>query len=204
MRRKKRLFSFIIILLVLLVVMIGVYEVLQYKRKHVIVDGIHTQEDLDLIDEQIDNYLSDKIVPVGLSKLYGAYKGSNDLNDMYRGIYSFVNYISKVSKKVDFSNEKDISNFYQKNKDDIKKNLGLLEEKEFIKVIKYLDKTGYNGQNFIDCKLDSSTFAVGGGYFSYKLTFNFENLEGKVDFKLYFANYPKNERLIYFSVLETE
>lgn len=155
--KKKDILKIIVIFLIIFCI-IGIVKIMDYIKEVKLVDGIHTQKDLDMIEEQVKDYVSDKVMPRGLSKLYGNYDGENDLNDMYRSLYNFVNYISILSKKVEYNDEASVDSFYQNNSEDIEKNLGIKIKSDFKDFIEYLNKVGYKGEKFLECKIDSSTF----------------------------------------------
>lgn len=198
-KKNKMILISIIVLFVLLILMLLLY---QYISENTKVDEKYTKKDLKLIDDQIDSYLEDKIVPSGLSKLYGNYKGDNDLNDIYRSIYSLVNYMPTLSKKIEFDNDESINKFYEKNKIDIKSNLGIDNLEDFTTFINYLNEEGYEAQKFIECSLDSSTFTTKGRYFSFNLKLNFEELSLQI--KLNFANNSGTQPLVYYSIITNE
>ncbi len=197
--RKKDILKSIIVILVF--ILIGAMVILDYISKNKMVDEFYTQEDLDIIDEGLENYMSDKITPKGLSKLYGAYDGDVDINEMYRGLYKFVNYLPTLSKKVKYENDDSIYKFYEKNSADIKENLGMVNEEEFYSFVKYLNKIEYKGQKFIDCKLDSTTFKNGNKYFSYNLTLNFEGLNNEFKINVNFANNLATRPILKYKIL---
>lgn len=164
--------------------------------------SLYTKEDLELINQSVDNYLSDKITPRGIAKLYGAYNGDNDINNMYRGIYKFVNYLPELSKKVKYDDLENIKNFYNENSNAIKENIGIINQEDFIKFIEFLNKNNYHGEDFIDCQLDSETFKNKNSYFTFEITFNFEKLESDFRLLLHFSNNNHTQPETYFSVIE--
>lgn len=190
-----------IILLVLLLVCIICILVIKYVKTNTIVDDKYSQEDLEIIDNEIENYLSDKITPKGMAKLYGKYEGNNDLNDMYRGLYKFVNYLPTLSKKINFDDDKEIMSFFEKNTVEIEEKLGITELEEFEKIVGFLTTIGYDGQEFVECRLDSTTMKKGNLYFSSEITFEFKDLEA-FKLKLNFANHAASKPMIYFTIIE--
>lgn len=167
-------------------------------------DSLYTKEDLELINQSVNNYLSDKITPKGIAKLYGAYDGDNDINDMYRGIYRFVNYLPELSKKVKYDDLEDIKEFYNENSNAIKENIGIVNQEDFIQFIEFLNKNNYHGEDFIDCQLDSKTFKNKNSYFTFEISFNFEKLESDFRLLLSFSNNNHTQPEIYFSVIKEE
>ena len=55
---------------VLLLVCIICILVVKYVKTYVVVDDKYTQEDLEIMDNEIENYLSDKITPKGMVQIY--------------------------------------------------------------------------------------------------------------------------------------
>lgn len=165
-------------------------------------NSLYTSEDLELINQSVDNYLSDKITPRGIAKLYGAYSGDNDINDMYRGIYRFVNYLPELSENVKYDDLEKINEFYNENLNKIKENLGIVNQEDFVKFIEFLNKSNYHGEKFIDCQLDSKTFKNKNSYFTFEITFNFEKLDSDFRLLLHFSNNNHTQPEIYFSIIE--
>ena len=165
-------------------------------------NSLYTSEDLELINQSVDNYLSDKITPRGIAKLYGAYSGDNDINDMYRGIYRFVNYLPELSENVKYDDLEKINEFYNENLNKIKENLGIVNQEDFVKFIEFLNKNNYHGEKFIDCQLDSKTFKNKNSYFTFEITFNFEKLDSDFRLLLHFSNNNHTQPEIYFSIIE--
>lgn len=194
----------ICIFIIIVIGIIGIYKVMNYIKQVKLADSMRTQKDIEMIETQVENYLSDKITPKGIAKLYGKYKGDNDLNDMYRSIYSFVNYLPTLSKKVKYDNKEAIISYYESNKDNIRKNIGISKQEDFLNLIDYLNKVGYHGEKFISCEIDTSTINKGKKYFSFELTFNFENFANEFKLKLNFANYTSTQPIVYYSIIEEE
>lgn len=192
------------IVIIIGVCVIGILKISNYIRHEKTVDEVRTQKDIDMIEAEVRNYLSDKITPKGIAKLYGKYDGENDLNDMYRSIYSLVNYLPTLSKKVKYDNKDAIIFYYESNKDDIRKYLGISNQEKFLDLIEYLNKVGYHGEKFVTCEIDTLTIKKGRKYFSFELKFNFENFANDFKLKLNFANYTSTKPMVYYSIIEEE
>ena len=197
--KKKNILKIIIVLLIIICV-IFILKIEDYINSTKTVDGVYTQEDLNIIAEDLNNYLSDKITPKGMSRLYGKYKGENDLNDIYRSLYKFVNYLPIISKEIGHSNF-DFTDYYKKNENDIKTNFGIVDEEEFIKFVEYLKQINYTGQEFISCQIDSTTFKSGNEYFSFNIIFNFKDFENEFKLNLNFANNSSIQPIVYYSII---
>lgn len=200
MKRKKRLKIIIFILLIIMVILL--VNLISYLNKRKESAGRYSSEELEMIEENIDNYLSDKITPKGISKLYGNYKGENDLNDIYRSIYKFVNYLPILANKVDYNSVDSIKNYYDANRSEIKDIFGISNLEEFTKLIENLNEIEYKGQKFIDSQIDSTTFKNEKSYFSFDIKFNFEKIEKEFKIKLNFSNHKYIQPLVYYSIIE--
>lgn len=75
MKRKNILKLISILIVICIIAIVSIVKIRNYIRETVIVDGMRTQKDIDDIQKQVENYVSDKIVPKGLSRLYGTIKG---------------------------------------------------------------------------------------------------------------------------------
>ncbi len=203
MKNKKKFKRFSIIFLIILCILLVILIFFLTKtKKETLVDGLHTQEDLEIMDDEIDSYLSDKIVPVGMSTLYGKYKGNNDLNDIYRSLYRFINYLPTLSKKVQSKDESGIESFYESNKAKIEENTGINNSEDFKKFISYLNSIGYSAEKYKNCEIDTSTFNNSNNYFSFNISFNFEGFENKMKLKLNFANGQSSNKVFYSTIEE--
>lgn len=201
MKRKVRLMIFILILILIGVsIFVGVKV---YERNTKLVDSKYTQKDLDIIEEQIDTYLSDKVIPKGMSIIYSKYSGENDVNDIYRGLYKLIDYLPKIAKKVDYKDTKSIEKFYEKNSEEINESLKIKGVEKFKKIVAYLDKVGYDGQAFVECEIDDSTYVNNYKYMSFNLHFKFEGIE-EFKLKVSFSNRNSTDMLLYYSLIEDE
>lgn len=198
MKKSKKI---IIIMLLIGIFLIGILLIAINFKENKIVDGMYTQKDIELRNEEVENYLSDKVTPKGLSRLYGQYEGDNELNDLYRKLYLFVNYLPELSKKVINKDEDKINKYFEKNKDDIKDNLGIGKEEKFLEFIKYLEKIGYNGEKFIDCQIVSKDFKNVNNYFIFDVKFNFEEFDNDFTLKVHFSNYKAKEPIVFYSII---
>lgn len=202
--KKKKIIKLIIVLLILVFILIGITFLIKFITKDELVDGKYTAKDLEIIEEQVDSYLSNKITPSGMATLYSKYDGDNDLNDIYRGLFGLVDYLPTISKKVDYNDNEKIEKFFEKNKEDIKNNLKINGVEKFKKFIAYLNKVGYTGQEFISCEIDDTTYSNTVKYLSFDVKFKFEGLEDAFKLKVNFSRRNSSDMLLYFSIIEDE
>ena len=156
MKTDKKLKKAIILLLIIGFILIGIILIIINIKQNTLVDDRYTEKDVEIINQEIESYLSDKITPKGLSKLYGRYNGDNELNDLYRKLYLFVyNLPSLYNDVIKLDN---LNEYCEKNKANIKNNFGITNIENFEKIVTYIKNTGYSGQDFIDCQIIDDTF----------------------------------------------
>lgn len=137
------------------------------------------------IQESIDNYLSDKITPRGISTLYGKYKGKNDKNDLFRNFKKFVDYIEVLSNDTYQLSDNEIRKYYRDNKNTITDYLGQTED-QFYNFIKNMNGKIYKSSDFSYCEIDDSSYSDNGTYLTFNINFIYKNTNLKV--KVLFAN----------------
>lgn len=187
---KKRgiIIIFLIIALLALVICLSIIKNAKHER---VAEGKvgYTDEDIKLIHEGIQEFYEDKITPIGLSTLYGKYKGNNDFRELYKSFYVFVNYLPAiVEQKMYDMDEAGIASYYESNKDAITYNLGIKSSQEFVGFVRYLKDKGYNGQEFKTCEVMSTEKRTEEGYYIFDVGFNFNGIENPIVFTISFSN----------------
>lgn len=204
MKKNKKVKKVILILIAVLAILgiVAMIMLNRVKRSSEMSNERYTEEDVEIIQDEVTNYLSDKVTPQGMSRLYGKYKGDNELNDLYRKLYLFVNYLPTLSEDTkDFTDEQ-ISKYYEENKSTIRSNLGASSAEELLSIIKYIRKTGYEKQAFSTCKILTDTFEEKDDYFTFDLTFSFDEFENEFKVKVHFANKITANSIVFYTVDE--
>ena len=133
MKTDKKLKKAIILLLIIGFILIGIILIIINIKQNTLVDDRYTEKDVEIINQEIESYLSDKITPKGLSKLYGRYNGDNELNDLYRKLYLFVyNLPSLYNDVIKLDN---LNEYFEKNKANIKNNFGITNIENCAKIV---------------------------------------------------------------------
>ena len=200
MKKKKLLKTLIIIVIVvlfLLIFTIGILNVINKKQEEKIVDGKYTQKDIEIIQNEVTNYLSDKITPRGMSRLYGQYNGMNEPSELYRNLYVLVSILPEISK-VSYNGDKELNSYYEKNIEKLEE-IGITEKNQFISFANYLKETGYNGEKFSYCQIETNTFKYVDGYLTFDLSFYFDNFENEFKLKVNFANSSAAEPIVFYT-----
>lgn len=199
MKTDKKLKKAIILLLIIGFILIGIILIIINIKQNTLVDDRYTEKDVEIINQEIESYLSDKITPKGLSKLYGRYNGDNELNDLYRKLYLFVyNLPSLYNDVIKLDN---LNEYFEKNKANIKNNFGITNIENFEKIVTYIKNTGYSGQDFIDCQIIDDTFNEINNYFVFNLKFNFKDFNNKFVLRVNFANSKTETPMVFYSIL---
>ena len=199
MKTDKKLKKAIILLLIIGFILIGIILIIINIKQNTLVDDRYTEKDVEIINQEIESYLSDKITPKGLSKLYGRYNGDNELNDLYRKLYLFVyNLLSLYNDVIKLDN---LNEYFEKNKANIKNNFGITNIENFEKIVTYIKNTGYSGQDFIDCQIIDDTFNEINNYFVFNLKFNFKDFNNEFVLRVNFANSKTETPMVFYSIL---
>lgn len=198
MKTDKKLKKAIILLLIIGFILIGIILIIINIKQNTLVDDRYTEKDVEIINQEIESYLSDKITPKGLSKLYGRYNGDNELNDLYRKLYLFVyNLPSLYNDVIKLDN---LNEYFEKNKANIKNNFGITNIENFEKIVTYIKNTGYSGQDFIDCQIIDDTFNEINNYFVFNLKFNFKDFNNEFVLRVNFANSKTETPMVFYSI----
>lgn len=196
---------FIALFVLLLLVLIIVMSILSLKKNSSEGRDEYTQEDLNIIEDQVSSYLQDKIVPNGLSRMYGKYKGSNEFSDMYRSMYRFVNYLPTiVENNVYRMKEDDRSLYFDTNKEKILDNFGIESFEDFNAFVDYLEDNNYYGEKYLSCKVMPKEMTSEGGFFIVDIGFTFEGIEEPIVFTLHFANVYNNPIMVKYKPANVE
>ena len=183
----KRIFIIFIILVVVLIGLVIAMKVYQDRRLQGKVE--YSQEDLNIIDNQVNNYLKNKIVPAGMSTMYGKYKGDNELSDLYKSMYNFVHYIPTIYENDVYDmNDKDLEKFFNDEKEDIIDNIGAETVEEFKAVVDHLNECNYNGEEYVSCEVMPKEIVSQGGFFIVNIGFTFKDIQEPIVFTIHFAN----------------
>lgn len=202
---KKKSIKILIFVFLIIILIISLF-LLRRQKKPVLVTStgiVYTQEDINIIQEEVKNYYVDKITPSGISKLYGNYNGENEINDLYRKLYILVNYLPELSE-VASKDSAEISEYYNSHKTTIKSNLGLSKEKNFMKFCEYIKETGYKGEKYEDSEIQYATYKYDDQYNSFDVTFKFENFDNDFRLKVHFANKSYTDPMVFYSLVKDQ
>ena len=161
----------------------------------------YTKEDVKILQDGLADYMSDKVMPQGLSKLYGKYKGENELEDLYKKLKLFIGYLPNVGELAAKSKDnQDIISYYKSNDSEISKYMGITTQDEFVKFVNYLKDVGKKKKKYVSCKVQADTIEEVDDYLTFDLTITFENFDNEFKVKAHLANIPNANPLVYFSV----
>lgn len=205
MNKKKKIILVILIILgislVICLTVLNQYKNSAEKYDTETVDGIYTQKDIDIIQESVDNYVSDKVVPTGISKLYGQYQGNNDLSELYRGIKKVSDYIPLISEKLAGKSDTDIKKYYDTNKEEIIQNTGIIDSEDFVNFAKYILE--FNSLKTLNSSaIITDTISTDDNFLMFDLKLVYEDNQ-EVIVKTYFKNIDdEQDELFRFSIAE--
>ena len=205
MKKKKKIILVILIVLAIILVIcfsiLNKYKNAEKKYETEIVDGQYTQQDLDIIQESVESYVSDKVVPTGISKLYGKYKGENELSDLYRGIKKVSDYIPLISEKLNGKSDADIKKYYDANKKEVTQNTGIIKSEDFVNFAKYILEFNLL-KTLSSSAIMTDTISADEDFLMFDLKLVYEDNQ-EVIIKTYFKNVDdEQDELFKFSITE--
>jgi len=179
-----------IMVLIIVICLIGIIVLNNSKPRSM--KREYSKEDLNIMEEQLSSYLDDKIVPNGLSRMYGQYKGDNEFSDLYRSLYKFVNYLPKMETD-------NIETFYENNKNDIIEAIGAESQEEYVAIVNHFIDSGYTGQKYLNCRVMNSNFTTENGFFIVNIGFNFEGMDNPIVVNVAFSTREGAKPMVKYS-----
>ena len=200
--KNKKIKNLIVIMLIILLILIVVLISISKRTSEEELPQ-WTQKDTEIVINDLENYRSDKVIPVGNGGMISNYNGDNDTNDLYRKLYILVNYLPELSE-VAYKDSSQISEYYNSHKTTIKSNLGLSKEKHFAKFCEYIKETGYKGEKYEDSEIQYATYKYDDQYNTFDLTFKFENFDNDFRLKVHFANSSYTDPIVFYSLVKDQ
>lgn len=197
---KKRIFIILIIVLILFTVTLLTKNYFEDKKNEEI-----RLTDEQLLEQSIENYTSDKVIPRQFQTLYSNYDGENSKNDLYRSLDNLVyDYLPNLFNQINGINDAQILKLFENNKSAIEENLGIRNVEDFTKLVKYLQTINFNNNQFEVSEIDTESYrsAGQGSYLSFIIKLKYENLDQDISLRVFFANMPSADPEIIYSVVE--
>lgn len=194
----------ILIALIIIIVVIVIIVVVKKSVNKKVVNEV-AQTDEQILQEQVENYTKDKLLPRGIAELMTKYDGQNDKNDLYESLNTLVyDYLPKLFEDIDGLDDGQLSNYFNNNKAEIETNLGINQEDDFNKLAKYLQTLNYGDSKFEYCEIDSNSYRTAGrnAYLSFVIKFKYENKDEEMQLRVYFANMTSTNPEIIFASAE--
>lgn len=193
-----RLRNCIIVLIIMSILLYVFLNFLNYKNSK-----IEEQKDLEAKKEIQEEYTKDKYIPSGCYAFATKYEGKINDDELYKSIYTFVNYISEIYPTVQQKDEQYFKTYFDNNSKTIEKITGIKEYDEFIKIIEYLKNIKYTGDigEYQNSAFDSKTMQTKNRWIEVNLDIKYSNLEDTLKFKVSFMNEQKEgEPIVKYSV----
>ena len=144
-------------------------------------------------------YAAETIRPRNLSELYG-YKGQYELNDLYMGLRSFVNYVSRLKVKlIDVNEAEELKKFFSDNKDEIKAYTGITDADYFLKFVEYIKEKNVE-EEFKYAEVIASSSYSRFNYYWVEMNFYYGNAEKPVYFNVGLATKSSNKVVVKFTM----
>ena len=177
----------IIFIIVLCLLTIALYILKFEKRKE---DNLQRQISAkeEFLEEATKNYFSNKICPQGMSTLYSKYKGDNDINILYEGLYSLVHYIEDEYATIKNYDNSQLQEYYQANSRKIRTTIGILKFEEFEQFVNYLKNSGLTEKDTYKlCEIDTESYEEDNDYLMFNISFSYEGKDSLITLKAFLS-----------------
>lgn len=196
--KKKPLMILMAIILTILIVLIVVLNNLLEKRQI----EEEKQTDIETRKEAINEYCEDKVLPRGISTLYGKYKGQNSKNDLYRNFNDLVQYLPDLYSDIKEMDVAKLSSYYEEEYSNIEKYLGIEEEEDFERFAKYIQTMELENVTFNSAEIDDTTYENTEEYLSFDLELVYNGIENIVKVRVSFANKTITKPMVVYDVVQ--
>ena len=196
--KKKYLIILLAITSIILCILILILNNLLNKKEI----NIETEKDIEVKKQAINEYCEDKVLPRGISTLYGKYKGQNSKNDLYRNFNNLVQYLPDLYLDVKEMDDTQLSAYYEEEYSNIEKYLGIEEEEDFERFAKYIQTTNLENVTFNSAEIDDTTYENTEEYLKFDLELVYNELENTLKVKVLFANQSSTRPMVVYDVVE--
>ena len=187
--KKKKFIILIVIFLIILVGLIITLHIMNSKKEAEEELQQQITEKEEFLKEATEKYFSDKICPQGMATLYSNYHGDNDLNDLYRGLYTLVGYITEMYSDVQDFDAAQLEEYYKSYTRKIRTTIGIRTFEDFVEFVNYLKNIGFTAEDkYQYCKIDTETYEENDNYLMFNISFYYEGKENLITLKTYFSN----------------
>lgn len=149
-------------------------------------------------EEFAEYYAEETIRPRNLGELYG-YSGSNELNDLYMSMNSFVSYMPKLKAKTEGMSDEELKEFFITNEIQISAYTGISDEAEFIEFIKYIKEYKVE-EEFKYAEVVAKSSYKKNNYYWAEILFHYGENDEKISFHVGLAIKPNNKKLVRYSI----
>ena len=178
----------IVIILIVVAVVIGL---VLFIRDRIVFD--RSEE-----EEFAEYYAEETVRPRNLGELYG-YSGSNELNDLYMSMNSFVSYMPKLKNKTEGMSDEELKEFFITNEIQVTAYTGISDEAEFIEFVKYI-KDYKVEEEFKYAEVVTDSSYKKNNYYWAEILFHYGENDEKVSFHVGLATKPNNKKIVRYSI----
>ena len=194
-----RLRNCIIVLIIMSILLYIFLNFLNYKNSK-----IEEKENLELKKEIQEEYTKDKYIPSGCYIFVTKYEGEINDDELYKNIYTFVNYISEIYPTIQKEDKSYFKSYFDENSKKIESITGISEYDEFIKIIEYLKNEKQSGDigEYQSSSFDTKTIETKNRWIEVNLNIKYSNLSNALKFKVIFMNEQKEgQPIVKYSVI---
>ena len=185
--KKKIVVLFVVLIIILIILGVTLALIITKKKKEDDLQHQITAKE-EFMEEAAKKYFSDKICPQGMSTLYSKYDGDNDINILYKGLYTLVHYIQDEYPTIKNYDNSQLQEYYKSNSQKLRTTIGFLKFEEFEQFVNYLKSAGLTeNDTYKLCKIDTESYEEDDDYLIFNISFSYEGKDNLIMLKTFFS-----------------
>ena len=174
-----------------IIVLVIIIIAICYVRDRIIFDDKESEDFSEY-------YAAETIRPRNLGELYG-YNGSNELNDLYMSMKTFVSYIAKLKVKVEGIEAEELKQFFSINETEVIAYTGISDEETFVEFVEYIRQYIVEDE-FKYAEVVSDSSYKKNNYYWVEMKFYYGDNNEEVKFHVGLAMKTNNKKLVKYSI----
>ena len=167
----QKIIRILIILLVFAIVALAIVLRITDKPKE---ETTNREDDIKAMQEQAKEYLEDRTIPQHIYDFSKEYSGKTQREEIYKQLDIIVKYLPDLCSDL---KQTDSSKYYSDNSEQIKKNLGIEDETDFVQLAEYLKENDLSGLTFDYCIYHAGSLVEEEIYSNFQIDFVYKNHE---------------------------
>lgn len=174
-KKHKKNVLIIIISILIIMLIVAIIAIIVFRKKPAEITGPTIDNQGEYLQESIEEYVSDKLIPRNIYDFTKEYSGSVSRDTLYEKLYLVSRYLPDLCDGI--NKAKDLSSFYQANSASIEKYLGIQNYNTFEFLAEYLKEHDVSGHEVEYCSYNIGTANNTVDYCEFEMEFKYNNLD---------------------------